>query len=77
MLDGSNLQFLLLYISYVPFCSWTGDKALKELQEANISQQCFPILQECAVKVHAYNDHSVVLSVTCPFTNMQSSSKGN
>ncbi|XP_057517001.1 uncharacterized protein LOC130798140 isoform X2 [Amaranthus tricolor] len=33
------------------YCScWTGDKALKELQEANISQQCFPILQECAVK---------------------------
>ncbi|KAL9238088.1 hypothetical protein vseg_012561 [Gypsophila vaccaria] len=29
---------------------WTGDKALRELQEANISQQCFPILQECAVK---------------------------
>uniref|UniRef100_A0A803NAA5 Helicase ATP-binding domain-containing protein n=1 Tax=Chenopodium quinoa TaxID=63459 RepID=A0A803NAA5_CHEQI len=29
---------------------WTGDKALKELQEASISQQCFPILQECAAK---------------------------
>ncbi|KAL2895246.1 Fanconi anemia group J protein-like protein [Bienertia sinuspersici] len=29
---------------------WTGDKALKELQEANISQQCFPILKECSVK---------------------------
>ncbi|KAK0577247.1 hypothetical protein LWI29_030173 [Acer saccharum] len=29
---------------------WTGDKALKELQEANISQQCFPILLECATK---------------------------
>ncbi|RVX15979.1 Fanconi anemia group J protein-like [Vitis vinifera] len=30
--------------------SWTGDKALRELQEANISQQSFPILQECARK---------------------------
>ncbi|KAK3010623.1 hypothetical protein RJ639_012326 [Escallonia herrerae] len=29
---------------------WTGDKALRELQEANITQQCFPILQECATK---------------------------
>ncbi|GAV88138.1 DEAD_2 domain-containing protein/Helicase_C_2 domain-containing protein [Cephalotus follicularis] len=29
---------------------WTGDKALKELQEANISQQCFPILLDCATK---------------------------
>ncbi|KAH9693918.1 Helicase ATP-binding domain-containing protein [Citrus sinensis] len=30
--------------------SWTGDKALRELQEANISRQCFPILLECATK---------------------------
>ncbi|XP_004301629.1 PREDICTED: Fanconi anemia group J protein homolog [Fragaria vesca subsp. vesca] len=29
---------------------WTGDKALRELHEANISQQCFPILLECATK---------------------------
>ncbi|OVA09158.1 ATP-dependent helicase [Macleaya cordata] len=29
---------------------WTGDKALRELQEVGISQQCFPILQECATK---------------------------
>ncbi|PKI55795.1 hypothetical protein CRG98_023796 [Punica granatum] len=29
---------------------WTGDKAIKELQEAHISQQCFPILLECATK---------------------------
>ncbi|XP_015884086.1 uncharacterized protein LOC107419791 [Ziziphus jujuba] len=29
---------------------WTGDKALRELQEANISQQSFPILLECATK---------------------------
>ncbi|KAJ8772742.1 hypothetical protein K2173_027919 [Erythroxylum novogranatense] len=29
---------------------WTGEKALKELQEANISPQCFPILLECATK---------------------------
>ncbi|XP_052202294.1 uncharacterized protein LOC127808030 isoform X2 [Diospyros lotus] len=32
------------------FSCWTGDKALRELHEANISQQCFPILQECATK---------------------------
>lgn len=31
--------------------SWSGDKALKELQEANVSLQSFPILQECAKKV--------------------------
>lgn len=31
--------------------SWTGDKALRELQEANISLQSFPILKECANKV--------------------------
>ncbi|XP_071698535.1 uncharacterized protein [Rutidosis leptorrhynchoides] len=29
---------------------WTAEKALKELQEASISKQCFPILQECATK---------------------------
>ncbi|EEF52880.1 brca1 interacting protein helicase 1 brip1, putative [Ricinus communis] len=32
------------------FSSWSGDKALRELQEANISQQCFPILLDCALK---------------------------
>ncbi|XP_057974456.1 uncharacterized protein LOC131162218 isoform X2 [Malania oleifera] len=32
------------------FSCWTGDKALKELQEANISQQYFLILQECVKK---------------------------
>lgn len=32
------------------FTCWTGDKALRELQEASISQQSFPILQECATK---------------------------
>ncbi|KAJ6731192.1 DNA REPAIR DEAD HELICASE RAD3/XP-D SUBFAMILY MEMBER [Salix viminalis] len=31
------------------YCTcWAGDKALRELQEANISQQCFPILLDCA-----------------------------
>ncbi|XP_022936915.1 Fanconi anemia group J protein homolog [Cucurbita moschata] len=29
---------------------WTGNHALRELQEANITQQCFPILLECATK---------------------------
>ncbi|KAL2538076.1 RAD3-like DNA-binding helicase protein [Forsythia ovata] len=32
------------------FNCWTGDKALKELEEANLSLQCFPILRECATK---------------------------
>ncbi|KAH6759319.1 RAD3-like DNA-binding helicase protein [Perilla frutescens var. frutescens] len=32
------------------FRCWTGDKALKELQEANISLQNFPILLQCAKK---------------------------
>ncbi|KAF5955973.1 hypothetical protein HYC85_008829 [Camellia sinensis] len=30
--------------------TWSGDKALRELQEANITRQCFPILQDCATK---------------------------
>ncbi|KAL9276260.1 hypothetical protein ACSQ67_026190 [Phaseolus vulgaris] len=30
---------------------WTGDNALGELEEANISKQCFPILLECATKL--------------------------
>ncbi|XP_042384337.1 Fanconi anemia group J protein homolog isoform X1 [Zingiber officinale] len=29
---------------------WTADKAISELQHAGITQQCFPILQECATK---------------------------
>ncbi|KAK3427328.1 hypothetical protein EUGRSUZ_F03572 [Eucalyptus grandis] len=29
---------------------WTGDNAVRELQEAHISQQCFPILLDCATK---------------------------
>ncbi|XP_030528633.2 Fanconi anemia group J protein homolog isoform X2 [Rhodamnia argentea] len=29
---------------------WTGDNAMRELQEAHISQQCFPILLDCATK---------------------------
>ncbi|RDX73613.1 Fanconi anemia group J protein-like protein, partial [Mucuna pruriens] len=32
------------------YVSWTGEKALRELEEANISKQCFPILLECATK---------------------------
>ncbi|XWS24611.1 hypothetical protein CRYUN_Cryun28dG0117900 [Craigia yunnanensis] len=32
------------------YFSWTGDKALRQLQEANISQQCFPILLDCATR---------------------------
>ncbi|MED6206439.1 hypothetical protein PIB30_026649 [Stylosanthes scabra] len=41
-LDKRDFQ---LYVS-----CWTGDKALRELEEANISKQCFPILLECATK---------------------------
>ncbi|KAK8956244.1 hypothetical protein KSP40_PGU015290 [Platanthera guangdongensis] len=33
------------YLSY-----WTGEKANQELQQTGISQQCFPVLQECAIK---------------------------
>ncbi|KAI4374871.1 hypothetical protein MLD38_012813 [Melastoma candidum] len=29
---------------------WTGDGAVRELQEAQISKQCFPILLECVTK---------------------------
>ncbi|KAJ4916274.1 RAD3-like DNA-binding helicase protein [Raphanus sativus] len=32
------------------FSSWTGDKALKELEESNISRECFPILLNCFTK---------------------------
>ncbi|XWS14360.1 hypothetical protein CRYUN_Cryun35bG0002700 [Craigia yunnanensis] len=32
------------------FSSWTGDEASRQLQEANISQQCFPLLLDCATK---------------------------
>ncbi|KAL2232116.1 UNVERIFIED_CONTAM: Fanconi anemia group J protein [Sesamum indicum] len=49
---GRNLKY-----DDVAMCSpalskkvWTGDKALKELEEANMSLQSFPILQECAKK---------------------------
>ncbi|XP_043711394.1 Fanconi anemia group J protein homolog isoform X2 [Telopea speciosissima] len=41
------------------YCTcWTGEKALRELQEAGISKQCFPILQDCASK--AIKDASIV-----------------
>ncbi|KAG9442947.1 hypothetical protein H6P81_018801 [Aristolochia fimbriata] len=32
------------------FSCWTGSEALAELQEAGATRECFPILQECAVK---------------------------
>ncbi|GAA0138642.1 DNA helicase [Lithospermum erythrorhizon] len=32
------------------FSCWSGEKSFKELKEANISPECFPILQECATK---------------------------
>lgn len=46
----TDLFSLFLFFLYDQL-SWSGDKALKELQEANISLQSFPILQECAKKV--------------------------
>ncbi|KAL6549145.1 hypothetical protein OROHE_008990 [Orobanche hederae] len=36
--------------SQLYFRCWTGDKALKELEEANISQRTFTILHKCAQK---------------------------
>ncbi|KAI3949714.1 hypothetical protein MKX01_040931 [Papaver californicum] len=56
-----TIQGLISWIAYMKsmlvkhefqhyFSCWTGDKALRELQEVGISQQCFPILQECATK---------------------------
>ncbi|XP_068645510.1 uncharacterized protein [Aristolochia californica] len=32
------------------FSCWTGNEALAELHEAGVTRECFPILQECAVK---------------------------
>ncbi|CAN1127669.1 Fanconi anemia group J protein homolog [Linum perenne] len=32
------------------YSCWSGDQALRELQEANISQQCFPALLQCALE---------------------------
>ncbi|CAN0927430.1 Fanconi anemia group J protein homolog [Linum grandiflorum] len=32
------------------YSCWSGDQALRELQEANITKQCFPILLECALQ---------------------------
>ncbi|URD78260.1 DEXDc2 [Musa troglodytarum] len=29
---------------------WTADKAIRELQQAGITEQCFPILHQCAMK---------------------------
>ncbi|EPS71822.1 hypothetical protein M569_02937, partial [Genlisea aurea] len=43
-------------------CScWTGDKALKELQEANLTLQNFAILYECARKVLLRKKRSALL----------------
>ncbi|GLT58833.1 hypothetical protein SLA2020_316950 [Shorea laevis] len=43
--DGLEKREFQHYLS-----CWTGSEASKQLQEANISQQCFPILLECATK---------------------------
>ena len=45
--------------------SWTGDKALRELEEANISKQCFPILLECATKVSHLFGICIILLFLC------------
>ncbi|PON76888.1 hypothetical protein PanWU01x14_032080, partial [Parasponia andersonii] len=39
-----------LALTVITCYSWTGDKALRELQEANISQQSFPSLLGFATK---------------------------
>ncbi|XP_042516047.1 Fanconi anemia group J protein homolog isoform X2 [Macadamia integrifolia] len=49
------------------YCTcWTGEKALRELQEAGISKHCFPILKECAAKAikAASNVESKEVSLT-------------
>lgn len=56
------------------FFSWTGDKALRELQEANISQQCFPTLQECATKVLLYLELNLT-SLLCLSSSISNSDK--
>lgn len=45
------LDLFIFYKFHTIYFSWTGDKALKELQESYISQQNFPILKELASKV--------------------------
>uniref|UniRef100_A0A251UK31 Regulator of telomere elongation helicase 1 homolog n=3 Tax=Helianthus annuus TaxID=4232 RepID=A0A251UK31_HELAN len=46
--------------------NWGADKAVKELQEANISMQCFPSLQDCATMVILLS-HTLYL----PFLHLQ------
>ena len=61
--------FFLVFCFYIyKYVSWTGDKALRELQEANISQQCFPILLECATKVSWVSDFSFIYWVLIVFS---------
>jgi len=45
--------------------SWTGDNALGELEEANISKQCFPVLLECATKVSHLLAFVYILMIAC------------
>lgn len=40
-----------LKLSHFDHDSWTADKAIRELQQAGITEQCFPILHQCAMKV--------------------------
>uniref|UniRef100_A0A9I9DEW8 Regulator of telomere elongation helicase 1 homolog n=1 Tax=Cucumis melo TaxID=3656 RepID=A0A9I9DEW8_CUCME len=60
----------LLELEFQHYVSWTGNHAQRELQEANITQQCFPILLKCAtkaIKAASYTEsddaHLSVLSV--------------
>ncbi|CAL9205095.1 unnamed protein product [Musa hybrid cultivar] len=40
---------------------WTADKAIRELQQAGITEQCFPILHQCATKaIKAASDEESV-----------------
>ncbi|XP_010536478.1 PREDICTED: Fanconi anemia group J protein [Tarenaya hassleriana] len=47
---GRNKDFLAKRDFQHYFSSWTGNNALRELQGCNITQECFPILLECATK---------------------------
>jgi len=60
---------LHLLVSLAPMCySWAGDKALREFQEANISQQCFPILLDCAKQVFFPPNCIMPFEFDTPFT---------
>lgn len=56
MLEAGIFICITLYKTFgcLSFNSWTGDKALKELEESNITRECFPILLNCFTKVSQF-----------------------